>query len=62
MNKRILIGIFTVLISTLGCEPIFAFGWKELFFVFLLFAFLLGPPLYRFIRRVEKFLKHEKKE
>jgi hypothetical protein len=62
MNKRFLIGTLAVLISTLGCEPIFAFGWRELFFVFLLFAFLLGPPLYRFIRRVEKFLKHEKEK
>jgi hypothetical protein len=30
--------------------------------LFLLFAILLGPPLYRFIRRLEKFVKREKEE
>jgi hypothetical protein len=62
MSTKLLYALFALLFSTLACEPIFAFGWRELFFVFLLFAFLLGPPVYRFIRRVEKFLKHEKEK
>jgi hypothetical protein len=60
-NKKFLLGLFVVLLSTLACEPVFAIGWEELLLLFILFAILLGPPLYRFIRRLEEFLKHEKK-
>ena len=60
MSKKILYGLLALFISTLACEPVIAIGWKEMFFVFLFAAILFGPPLYKFIRRLEKFLKHEK--
>jgi len=60
MSKKILYGLLALFTSTLACEPVIAIGWKEMFFVFLFVAILFGPPLYRFIRRLEKFLKHEK--
>jgi len=44
-----------------ACEPVFAIGWKEIFFVFILIAFLFGPPIYRFIRRLEDFRNSKKK-
>jgi hypothetical protein len=60
MNQKFLGGWFALLISTLACEPVIAIGWKEIVFVFIFAAILFGPPLYRFIRRIEQFLKHEK--
>jgi hypothetical protein len=62
MNKRYLYGWLALFLSALACEPIFAIGWNELFLLILLIAFLFGPPLYRFIRRLEEFLKREKKD
>ena len=43
-----------LIFGTLACQPVFAIGWKEVFFVFILIAFLIGPPIYRFIRKFEK--------
>jgi hypothetical protein len=62
MNKKFLIGLFAILISTLACEPVIAIGWRELFFVFVLMSFLFGPPLYRFIRRFEGSRKKDRKK
>jgi len=61
-NKKFLLGLFVVLLSTLACEPVFAIGWEELLLLFILFAILLGPPLYRFFRRIEEFRKYKKKK
>jgi hypothetical protein len=54
MNKKVLAGLSALVFSALACEPIFVIGWKETFFVFILIAFLIGPPIYRFIRKFEK--------
>jgi len=62
MNKRFLIGLLALTMSMLACEPVIAIGKNEFLCIFVLIAVLLGPPLYRFARRVEKFLKHEKKD
>lgn len=59
-NKRFLPGLLAILLGTLACEPVIAIGWKEMFFVLLFAAILFGPPLYRFMRRLEEFLKREK--
>jgi hypothetical protein len=61
MNKKFLAGISVLLLSTLACQPVFAIGWKEAFFVFILIAFLIGPPVYRLIRRIENSLKQKDK-
>jgi len=61
MNRRFLLGWLALLFSTLACEPVIAIGWKEILFVMIFVGILFGPPLYKFIRRVEEFLKHEKK-
>jgi hypothetical protein len=60
MNKKILYGLLALLISTVACEPVIAIGKNELLCLLALILVLLGPPLYRFARRVEEFLKHEK--
>ena len=60
MNKKIWAGVSALLLSTLACEPVIAIGWREIFIVLGLIMFLLGPPTYRFIRRIEIFLKKKK--
>jgi len=62
MKKRFLYGLFALLISTLACEPVIAIGKNELLCLLVLIIVLLGPPLYKFARRVEGFLKSEKKD
>ena len=39
-----------------------AIGRNELLCLLVLIIVLLGPPLYKFARRVEKLLKNEKKD
>jgi hypothetical protein len=62
MNKRFLLGLLALLVSTVACEPVIAIGRNELLCLVVLIIVLLGPPLYKFARRVERFLKHEKKD
>ena len=47
--------------SILACEPVIAVGWREILFLFILIAILLGPPVYRFIRRLEQLRKPKDK-
>jgi hypothetical protein len=62
MEKKVFIGLLALLISTLACEPVIAIGKNELLCLVVLIVVLLGPPIYRFARRVDEFLKHEKKD
>jgi len=59
--KRNVIAAAILLLSTIACEPIFAIGWKEILLVVVLATFLLGPPLYRFLRRIEDYRKQKGK-
>jgi len=61
MNRRALAGFSALILSVLACEPIFAIGWREIFIVVVLAMFLLGPPVYRFLRRLEEYRKHKDK-
>jgi len=60
MNKRSLYGLLALVISTLACQPVIAIGRNELLCLLVLIIVLLGPPLYKFAKRVEQFLKREK--
>jgi hypothetical protein len=62
MNKKSLSGLITLLLSTLACRPVIAIGWQEFLLFFVLIAFLLGPPLYRFMQRIENFRRGQKKD
>jgi hypothetical protein len=62
MNRNLIRGLFPLLLSTIACQPVIAIGRNEFLIVLLLIVVLLGPPLYRFARRVEEFLKHRKKD
>jgi hypothetical protein len=61
MNKRFLLVLLALLMSMLACEPVIAIGRNELLCLLVLIVVLLGLPLYKFARRVEKVLKREKK-
>jgi hypothetical protein len=60
-KKHLLVSVGVMAFGTLACEPVIAIGWKELFFVFVLMSFVFGPPIYRFIRRIEKFRDRQRK-
>jgi len=62
MNRNICYGLFTLLFVTLACRPVIAIGWNEFIFLFLLMAVLLGPPLYKLMRKLEAFLQNERKK
>jgi len=61
MRNNWVAALMVIMLVANACTPVFAISWKEIFFVFLLIAFLFGPPTYRFIRRLEKFLKSRDK-
>ena len=61
MNKRLLYGLLALALTALACEPVIAIGKNELLCLLVLIAVLLGPTFYRVARRVEDFLKQEKK-
>ena len=58
MNNKILL---VLILTTLACRPVLAISWNEFLIIGVLFTVLLGPPLYRFIRRVEEFFKSREK-
>ena len=62
MHKKLQIGLAVLALSLLACEPVIAIGWREIFIVLGLIVFLFGPPLYRFIRTVDDFLKSRAKK
>jgi hypothetical protein len=62
MYRRFLYGLLALVISTLACEPVIAVGKNELLCLLVLIVVLLGPPIYKFARRVEEFLKHKEKD
>ena len=42
-------------LGSLACQPVIAIGWREAFIILFIVVFLLGPPVYRFFRRLEKY-------
>jgi hypothetical protein len=61
LKKKYISGIFILLLSVLACQPVFAIGWREILFVIIVAAFLLGPPVYRFFRRLVNSRKQKDK-
>jgi hypothetical protein len=59
--RRLQAGFVFLVLSMLACEPVFVIGWREIFIVSGLIVFLFGPPIYRFIRKIEIFLKKKNK-
>jgi len=61
MKKNVYAGMAMLLMGTIACQPVFAIGWREVFLVVVLAAFLLGPPIYRFLRRLENSRRQKDK-
>jgi membrane protein implicated in regulation of membrane protease activity len=62
MNTKLISGLAVLLFGALACRPVIAMGWQEFLLFFVLLAFLLGPPLYRFLQRIETPRRHQKKD
>ena len=60
MNIRFLPVLVPLLLASVACQPMIAIGKYEFLVLITLMAVLLGPPVYKLIRRVEQFLKREK--
>jgi hypothetical protein len=62
MNKKLITSLVILLVSLLACRPVIAIGWQEFLIFFVLLTLLLGPPLYRFVQRIENFRRRQKKD
>lgn len=51
-----------LLLSLLACRPVIAIGWSELFIIFVIVAFLLGPFLLKVVRAWDAYQKSQKKK
>jgi hypothetical protein len=60
MNRKTVYGLLALVFAVVACSPVIAISWNEFLIIAVIVAVLLGPPLYRFIRRVEQFLKRQK--
>ena len=57
IRRNLWLALSVLLLTTLACQPVIVIGWNEFLVVFLLFTVLLGPLIYRFLRRVEGILR-----
>jgi len=61
MNRKILVASTITWLGLLSCRPVIAIGWRELLFVVVLAMLLFGPPVYRFLRRLENYRRRKDK-
>jgi hypothetical protein len=61
MKKTVWAGLPALVLGMLACQPVLAIGWREGVLIFLLIALLVGPPVYRFWRRLEEACEKQKK-
>lgn len=54
-------GLSALTVGALACQPVLAIGWREGALIFLLVLLLIGPPVYRFLRRLEKAREQKNK-
>ncbi|MEP0807125.1 MAG: hypothetical protein HRF47_16710 [Chloroflexota bacterium] len=55
MKKELWAGGSALILGVLACQPVLAIGWREAVLILLLVAWLIGPPVYRFLRRLEQW-------
>jgi hypothetical protein len=64
-HHSVLLGVIALWVASLACEPVIAIGWPELLILLILILVLLGPlmfKVYRFLDKVQKVMKDEKKK
>ena len=59
---KIRYALYAILLIAAACRPVLAIGWNEFLLFCLLFALLLGPPLFRFLQRLGNVRRQEKKD
>ena len=53
MKKNVLMGLSLIVLSMVSCRPVLAIGWGEFLILVIAVVVLIGPPVYRFFRRLE---------
>jgi len=61
MKNRFSVGLSALLMVTLACRSIITVGWEEFLLLVVLIAWLIGPPMYRFFRRLENYRRKKDK-
>lgn len=61
MKRGMYAGLSALTVGALACQPVLAIGWREGALIFLLVLLLIGPPVYRFLRRLEKAREQKNK-
>jgi hypothetical protein len=61
MKNYIWMGSSALLFSILACRPVLAIGWGEFLILLVLIAVLIGPPIYRVLRKIEISRKQKDK-
>lgn len=61
MRKVIWAGLSALMLGTIACQPVLAIGWREGVLILLLILLLIGPPVYRFLRRLENHRRQKDK-
>ncbi len=59
--KRYIAGVCTLIGGLLACRPVLAIGGGEFLILVVLFVLLVGPPAYRFLRRLERSRERKKR-
>jgi hypothetical protein len=59
--NRFGVGLSALLLVTLACRPVITVGWGEFLIFAVLVVLLIGPPVYRFLRKLEKSREQKKK-
>jgi hypothetical protein len=54
MKRNPFAGVSMLCLGALGCRPVLAIGWGEFLILTVVIALLIGPPIYKFLRDVEK--------
>jgi hypothetical protein len=52
MKNRFKVVSPVLIFSALACRPVIAIGWGEFLILVVVVSVLIGPPLYRFMRRM----------
>ena len=56
-NRRYLLALLLLILSSSACRPVFAIGWTELIILVIIIAFLIGPYLLKLYRTYDKIKK-----
>jgi hypothetical protein len=62
LKKQGFYSLAALMLAQLACRPVIAIGWEEFLLFLVVVALLLGPPVYRFFRRLEDFRDRKRRD